>query len=96
MSVILISQASSEHSICFAIEPLAVARAQESIAAEFALERQAGLIDDLVIEPDASVIAVGGAAVRETPGRAGRGFGVLGEAHVNVAATSQGARELKI
>ena len=96
VSVILISQASSEHSICFAIEPLAVARAQESIAAEFALERQAGLIDDLVIEPDASVIAVVGAAMRETPGSAGRIFGVLGEAHVNVRAISQGSSELNI
>ncbi|MBX7185581.1 MAG: bifunctional aspartate kinase/homoserine dehydrogenase I [Vicinamibacteria bacterium] len=96
VSVILISQASSEHSICFAIEPSAVARARESIAAEFALERQAGLIDDLVVEADASVIAVVGAAMRETPGSAGRIFGVLGEAHVNVRAISQGSSELNI
>ena len=96
VSVILISQASSEHSICFAIEPAAVASARESIAAEFALERQAGLIDDLVIEPDTSVIAVVGAAMRDTPGSAGRIFGVLGEAHVNVRAISQGSSELNI
>ena len=96
VSVILISQASSEHSICFAIEPAAVAPARESIAAEFALERQAGLIDDLVIEPDTSVIAVVGAAMRDTPGSAGRIFGVLGEAHVNVRAISQGSSELNI
>ena len=96
VSVILISQASSEHSICFAIEPAAVQGARQSIAAEFALERQAGLIDDLVIEPDTSVIAVVGAAMRETPGSAGRIFGVLGEAHVNVRAISQGSSELNI
>ena len=96
VSVILISQASSEHSICFAIEPAAVPRAQESVGAEFALERGAGLIDDLVIEPDASVIAVVGAAMRETPGSAGRIFGVLGEAHVNVRAISQGSSELNV
>lgn len=96
VSVILISQASSEHSICFAIEPASVARAEASIAAEFALERRAGLIDDLVIEPDTSVIAVVGAAMRETPGSAGRIFGVLGEAHVNVRAISQGSSELNI
>ena len=96
VSVILISQASSEHSICFAIEPAAVPRAEESIAAEFALERQAGLIDDLVVEPDACVIAVVGAAMRETPGSAGRIFGVLGEAHVNVRAISQGSSELNV
>jgi aspartokinase/homoserine dehydrogenase 1 len=96
VSVILISQASSEHSICFAIEPEAVPRAKASIAAEFALERQAGLIDELVIELDGSVIAVVGAAMRETPGSAGRIFGVLGEAHVNVRAISQGSSELNI
>ncbi len=96
VSVILISQASSEHSICFAIEPLAVDRARRSIGAEFALERQAGLIDELVVEQDASVIAVVGAAMRDTPGSAGRIFGVLGEAHVNVRAISQGSSELNV
>lgn len=96
VSVILISQASSEHSICFAMEPEATARARASIGSEFALERQAGLIDDLVVEPDASVIAVVGAAMRETPGSAGRIFGVLGEAHVNVRAISQGSSELNV
>jgi aspartokinase/homoserine dehydrogenase 1 len=96
VSVILISQASSEHSICFAIEPGAVATARESIASEFALERQAGLVDDLVVEPDACVIAVVGAAMRETPGSAGRIFGVLGEAHVNVRAIAQGSSELNV
>ena len=61
-----------------------------------ALERQAGLIDELVVEPDASVIAVVGAAMRDTPGSAGRIFGVLGEAHVNVRAISQGSSELNV
>ncbi|MEO8360971.1 MAG: bifunctional aspartate kinase/homoserine dehydrogenase I [Vicinamibacteria bacterium] len=96
VSVILISQASSEHSICFAIEPAAVPRAQESIATEFALERQAGLIDELIIEQDSCVIAVVGAAMRHTPGSAGRIFGVLGEAHVNIRAISQGSSELNV
>jgi aspartokinase/homoserine dehydrogenase 1 len=96
VSVVLISQASSEHSICFAIEPAAVPRAKESIGAEFALERRAGLIDELVVEPDTSVIAVVGASMRDTPGSAGRIFGVLGEAHVNVRAISQGSSELNV
>ena len=96
VSIILISQASSEHSICFAIEPSAVTRAIESIEAEFALERQAGLIDDLVGGRQRSVVAVVGAAMRETPGTAGRVFGVLGEARVNVRAIAQGSSELNI
>ena len=96
VSVILISQASSEHSICFAIDPGDVAAAKTSVGREFALERQAGIIDDLVVEDDASVIAVVGADMRRTPGSAGRIFGVLGEAHVNVRAISQGSSELNI
>ena len=96
VSVILISQASSEHSICFAIDPADVPAAKDSIEREFALERQAGLIDELVVEDDASVVAVVGADMRRTPGSAGRIFSVLGEARVNVRAISQGSSELNI
>ena len=96
ISVILISQASSEHSICFAVAPEAAARARERIAGEFALERRAGLIDDLVVEDDLSIIAAVGVGMRERPGIAGRLFGVLGSHGINVRAISQGSSELNI
>ena len=96
ISVILISQASSEHSICFAVEPAAVGAAAAGIGREFALERAAGLIDELVVERDLAVIAAVGAAMRERPGIAGRLFGVLGDHGINVRAVAQGSSERNI
>ncbi len=96
ISVILISQASSEHSICFALEPAAASRARRQVDAEFAVERRAGVVDPLVVEEDYSVIAAVGEAMRETPGIAGRLFDVLGRNGINVRAIAQGSSELNI
>jgi aspartokinase/homoserine dehydrogenase 1 len=96
VNVILIGQASSEHSICFAVLPDAVPSASEEITREFLLERQAGLIDDLVVEQGLSVIAVVGNRMREHPGIAGQLFSVLGDRGVNIRAIAQGSSELNI
>lgn len=96
ISVILISQASSEHSICFALEPATVAQARKRVDAEFAIERRAGTVDPLVVEEDLSVIAAVGEAMQHTPGIAGRLFDVLGRNGVNVRAIAQGSSELNI
>ena len=96
ISVILISQASSEHSICFAVSPASVARARKSVEDEFSLERTVGIIEDLIVEEDLSIIAAVGEAMRDTPGIAGRLFSVLGECGVNVHAIAQGSSELNI
>jgi aspartate-semialdehyde dehydrogenase len=96
ISVILISQASSEHSICFAVDPESVDAARHQVNSEFGLERQVGLIDDLVIETGFSVIAVVGEAMCRIPGIAGRVFSVLGRHGVNVRAIAQGSSELNI
>lgn len=96
VSVILISQASSEHSICFSIAPGDVAAARRGIAEEFDLEQKAGLIDPLVVEEEMSVVAAVGAGMQHRPGIAGRLFGVLARLGVNVRAISQGSSELNI
>jgi aspartokinase/homoserine dehydrogenase 1 len=96
ISVILITQASSEHSICFALAPDAVERARSRIRREFALERGAGLVDELVVEEELSVVAAVGEAMRERPGIAGRLFGVLGARGISVRAIAQGSSELNI
>ena len=96
ISVILITQASSERSICFALEPGTLARAVEVIHDAFALERQAGLVDDLVVEERCSILAAVGDAMRESPGISGRIFDVLGHHRVNVRAIAQGSSELNI
>jgi aspartokinase/homoserine dehydrogenase 1 len=96
ISVILICQASSEHSICFALEPASAARARRLVDAEFAVERKAGVVDTLVVEDDHAVIAAVGEAMRDTPGIAGRVFDVLGRNGINVRAIAQGSSELNI
>ena len=96
VSVILISQASSEHSICFAVDPTAVDRVRRSVEDEFRLERTVGLIDDLIVERELSIIAAVGEAMHDTLGIAGRLFSVLGECGVNVHAIAQGSSELNI
>lgn len=96
ISVILISQASSEHSICFAIPPAAAARARRRVDEEFAVERTAGVVEPLIIEEDLAIVAAVGEAMRETPGIAGRLFDVLGRNGVNVRAIAQGSSERNI
>jgi aspartokinase/homoserine dehydrogenase 1 len=96
ISVILISQASSEHSICLAVPPEAVDRARRQIEEEFALELRLGLIDPLVVEDDLAVLAVVGEQMRERPGISGRLFQVLGDHGVNVRAIAQGSSERNI
>ena len=96
INVILITQGSSEHSICFAVDPVCVGPAAKLIEAEFKWERQAGLIDDLVVEDDLAVLAVVGDGMRETSGIAGRLFRVVGESGINVRAIAQGSSERNI
>ena len=96
VSVILISQASSEHSICFAIEPSALRAARRALDEEFALERKVGLVDPPVVDEDRAVIAAVGEGMRDTPGIAGRLFSILGDMGVNVHAIAQGSSELNI
>jgi len=96
ISVILISQASSEHTICFAIAPEAAQQARELINQEFALEIRSGLVDPLIVESDLSIMAVVGENMRHTPGIAGKLFHTLGKNGINVVAIAQGSSELNI
>jgi len=96
ISVILITQASSERSICFAVEPGKLEQAVGAIHDAFALERQANLVDDLVVEERCSILAAVGDAMRDSPGISGRIFDVLGHHRVNVRAIAQGSSELNI
>src|SRR5690606_32756510 len=96
VSVVLISQASSEHSICFAVEPSALPAARRAVAEEFVLEHRVGLVDDLVVDEECAVIAAVGEGMRHPPGIAGRLFSILGDMGVNVQAIAQGSSELNI
>ena len=96
VSVILISQSSSEHSICFAVAPEDTAPAQQAVAKEFELEQRLRIIDPLVVEDEQSVVAAVGEQMRRQPGIAGHLFSVLGRQGINVKAISQGSSELNI
>lgn len=96
INVILISQASSEQSICVAISPYAAEKAKQALTEEFNLEIQTKMVDSIIIENNYSVIAVIGEKMKKTPGVAGRIFNSLGEKRVNVVAIAQGSSELNI
>lgn len=96
ISVILITQGSSEHSITFAIPPEVAAKAKQQVASEFEYEIEKGLVEPLKIEENLSVIAIIGENMRYRPGIAGRMFQALGKNGVNVVAIAQGSSELNI
>ncbi len=96
INIILITQASSEHSICFAVAPDDVAKAGRRVDEEFTLEQRAGLVNPLIIERNLSIVAAVGEGMRERRGIAGRLFSVLGSESVNVRAIAQGSSELNI
>ncbi len=96
VSVILISQASSEHSICFAVAPEDAAAARAAVDEELDLERRLEMVDPLIVEQDQSVIAAVGEQMCDRPGIAGRLFRVLGSHRINVRAIAQGSSELNV
>jgi len=96
ISVVLISQASSEHSICFVVDPKSAEDAKNAIEKEFKYEISSGHIDPVIIEYDKSIIAVVGENMKHHAGTSGRMFSALGKNGVNIAAIAQGSSELNI
>lgn len=96
INIILITQASSEHTICCAIDPNSIESARAAVGEEFGLELQAGLLSPLVVEEDLAIISVVGERMRQTPGMSGRVFTALGSNAINVVAVAQGSSELNI
>lgn len=96
INIILITQASSEHTICCAIDPSSIDTARAAVGEEFALELQAGLLSPLVVEEDLAILSVVGERMRQTPGMSGRVFTALGSNAINVVAVAQGSSELNI
>ena len=96
ISVILISQGSSEHSICCAIPQEQADRAVAVLRQAFARELAEGQIQNVDIDPDLAILAVVGDGMAGTPGIAAKVFGALGTSGVNVRAIAQGASERNI
>jgi bifunctional aspartokinase / homoserine dehydrogenase 1 len=96
ISVILISQGSSEHSICCAIPQDQAERAASVVRAAFERELKEGQIQSVDVDPDLAILAVVGDGMHGTPGIAGKVFAALGGSAVNVRAIAQGASERNI
>lgn len=96
INVILITQSSSEHSICVAIDASQATKAKTVIDNTFAYEIKIGSIEPIAIEEDLSVIALVGEYMKSHPGISGKMFGTLGRNGVNVRAIAQGSSERNI
>lgn len=95
-SVLMISQSSSEQSICFIIPTAGSKAVIESLEAEMELELFRKDIDRVWAVDDMVVLSVIGAGMRDTPGVSARIFGALGRAGINVVAIAQGSSEYSI
>ena len=96
INVILISQGSSEHSICCAIPGAEADRAEQVVRAAFLRELAEGQIQSVETSKDLAILAVVGDGMAGTPGVSAKVFNALGAAAVNVRAIAQGASERNI
>lgn len=96
VSVSLISQASSEHSICLTVPDESADTARQALHAAFADDIAQGNIDGIQVRRDVGALALVGRGMSGTPGIAARAFEALASADINVVAIAQGASELNI
>lgn len=96
INVILITQSSSEHSICVAIEEANVKKAKSAVDKAFAYEIETNKLQPLIIEKDLSIVAVVGDNMKNHSGISGKMFSALGKNGVNIRAISQGSSERNI
>ncbi len=96
VSVVMISQASSEHSICFAVPKTHAELARKTVEETFVVEMQRGEVQTVGVTEDCCIIAMVGDGMIERLGMAGRFFSALGKAGINVRAIAQGSSERNI
>ena len=96
VNLILITQASSEHSISFAVSPGEGVIAKALIEEEFHYEIEAKKLERVDVKKNLSVVAIIGENMTNTPGISGRMFNALGVNGVNIIAIAQGSSELNI
>jgi bifunctional aspartokinase / homoserine dehydrogenase 1 len=96
ISVILISQASSEHSICISLLQDEAEKATSVLRDAFYSELKSGLINSVISVNNLAIVAVVGEKMKNTPGVAAKVFEPLGRNGINIRAISQGSSELNI
>lgn len=94
--ILLITQGSSEASVCVVVPGAAAAVSRDAFEEEFQLERETGRVESVRVEEGCAVVSVVGDGMRRRTGISGRVFGVLGHHGINVRAIAQGASERSI
>jgi len=95
-SVPLITQASSEQSICFAIPAESADQVLDALQRNFAIELSERDIDRVWATDEVAIITAVGSGTRNTPGIAGQIFSKLGEREINVLAIAHGSSDVSI
>jgi aspartokinase/homoserine dehydrogenase 1 len=96
INIILITQSSSEHSICVGINANDAYQAKMAVDAEFEQEINTQKVEPLIVEKEVAIIALMGEQMKNHPGVSGKMFGVLGRNGINVRAIAQGSSEKNI
>lgn len=96
INVLLISQASSEQSICIVVRAAEAPLAVRALREAFALELERGDVSRVHEVPQCAIVSVVGDYMRDRPGLAGRMFSTLGQIGVNVRAIAEGAADTNI
>ena len=96
ISVLMISQSSSEQNICFVIRQETTERALEALESAFELELARRNVDRIWAQNNVGIIAVVGAGMKGTPGIAAKVFGALGKHGINIVSIAQGSSEYNI
>lgn len=96
INVILITQSSSEHSICVAVQSAEAEKAKAACDAAFENEIASGRVDPLVVEDDHAIVALVGDKMKSHPGISGQMFSALGRNGINIRAIAQGSSERNI
>ncbi|MFN3665761.1 MAG: bifunctional aspartate kinase/homoserine dehydrogenase I [Sediminibacterium sp.] len=96
INVILITQSSSEHSICVGINEADTLKAKRAIDNAFSFEIQTGKVDPLIVETNLAIVALVGEQMKSHPGVSGKMFGSLGRNGINIRAIAQGSSEKNI
>ena len=96
ISVVMISQGSSEHSICFAVPSAVAHEARAAVERAFFAERHHGQIQRVDLASGCSILAAVGDGMAGNPGIAAKFFSALGKARVNIRAIAQGSSERNI
>ena len=96
INVLMIAQASSEHSICLVVREVDADSAVKTLRIAFAGELTNGDVSKIYSIPRCAIVSAVGDRMRHHPGLAGRMFATLGRSQVNVLSIAQGAAETNI